>query len=457
MKAAQRRTAKTLREDAVAIWSAGVRGVDAGRLLRRAVRRRAGLLAIGPELRIPLASLRRIVVVGAGKAGGAMAEALEDMFGPRLLDAHDLRGLVNLPDAQVRPLRRITLHGARAGVSNKPTEAGRRGADRMLELLEDLGPRDLVLCLISGGGSALLPAPAGEVTLEDKLRVTEMLHSCGATINEMNAVRKHLARVKGGGLARAAGRARVVSLILSDVVGDPLDVIASGPTAPDPTTYGDALAVLAKYGLEAETPARALRHLRRGAAGKEPETAKRLSRRVHNLLLGGNALALTAAAREARARGYRVLDLGSRIEGESREVGLVMAGLLRGVHEEGRPLAPPACILSGGETTVTLRGEHGLGGRNQELALAALSRLGEAGLRDAVLLSGGTDGEDGPTDAAGAVADAASARAARVLGLDAAGHLARHDAYPFFARAGGLLRSGPTGTNVMDLRVLLVG
>ncbi len=287
--------------------------------------------------------------------------------------------------------------------------------------------------------------------------MTALLHACGATINEMNAVRKHLSRVKGGRLAEAAGRARVVSLIVSDVVGDPLDVIASGPTAPDPTTYADALAVLAKYALDAKTPARVLRHLRRGAAGELPETAKRLPSRVHNVVIGNNAVAMRAAARLARARGYRVLDLGARIEGESREVGVVLAGLVRSVREEGRPFAPPACILSGGETTVTLGEEHGVGGRNQELALSALAHLGEAGLRGAIVLSGGTDGEDGPTDAAGALADASVARAARILTLDPRDFLDRHDAYPFFARTGGLVRTGPTRTNVMDLRVVLVG
>jgi hydroxypyruvate reductase/glycerate 2-kinase len=457
MGAPRRNSVKALREDALAIWIAGVRSVDAGFLLRRAVRVRGNTLVIGAELRIPLDRVRRIVVVGAGKAGGAMAEALEDVLGERRLEAHDVRGCVNVPDTQVHPLRRVELHAARAGYDNNPTEAGAAGAARMLDHLRDLGPHDLVLCLLSGGGSALLPAPAAAITLEDKLRTTRLLHSCGATINEMNAVRKHLSRVKGGRLAEAAGGARVVSLIVSDVVGDPLDVIASGPTAPDPTTYADALAVLAKYALEARTPARVLQHLRRGAAGELTETAKRLPSRVRNVVIGNNALAMRGAARLARARGYRVLDLGARIEGESREVGIVLAGLVRSVREAGRPLPSPACILSGGETTVTLGGEHGLGGRNQELVLSALAHLGEPGLRGAVVLCGGTDGEDGPTDAAGALADAGVARAARILALDPRDFLARHDAYSFFARTGGLVRTGPTRTNVMDLRVALVG
>jgi glycerate-2-kinase len=268
-------------------------------------------------------------------------------------------------------------------------------------------------------------------------------------------VRKHLSRVKGGGLARAAGGARVVSLVVSDVVGSPLDVIASGPTAPDPTTYGDALFVLAKHGLSAGAPPRVLAHLERGARGELPETEKRVGSRVSNVVVGDNRVALEAAAREARRRGWRVLDLGSYVEGESKEIGFITAGMVLSAAREGRPAPPPLCILSGGETTVTLGRTHGRGGRNQELVLAALSRLGETGLVRAVVLSGGTDGEDGPTDAAGAVADARVARAARPL--DAQAYLARHDAHSFFARTGGLLETGPTGTNVMDLRVVLVG
>jgi len=445
-----------LRADAEAIWRAGVEAVDPARLVRAAMRVRGGALHIGGAL-VPLGPVRRIAVVGAGKAGAAMAEATERVLGPRWLEAKDVVGWVNVPAPAVHPLERVILHPARPAGVNRPTSAGVVGTERILDLLRTLGPRDLVLCLISGGGSALLPAPAGEVTLEDLQELTGLLHGCGASIVEMNAVRKHLSRVKGGGLARAAGKARVVSLIVSDVVGDPVDAIASGPTAADPTTYGVALGVLEKYGLVRRAPRRAVEHLRRGAAGELPETVKRLGGRVANMVIGNNRTALAAAARRARGLGYRVVDLGSRIEGESREVGVVLAGLAEAARDEARPAAAPVCLLSGGETTVSLGDRPGRGGRNQELVLAALAHLGLEGLRDVAVLSGGTDGEDGPTDAAGAVVDSALARRAARLGLDARRALERHDAYPFFEAASGLLKTGPTGTNVMDLRVVLVG
>jgi glycerate 2-kinase len=275
----------------------------------------------------------------------------------------------------------------------------------------------------------------------------------------MNCVRKHLSRFKGGRLAQAFAErgCPLYSLVVSDVIGDPLDVIASGPTAADPTTFADALAVLDHYGLTGQTPSAVLEHLRRGTAGAFPETLKALPESVHNLILGNNAGALTAAARRAGELGYPVVNLGSFIDGETRHVAAVFAGTVRSIRADGQPVRPPVCILSGGETTVTLTGDHGRGGRNQEFVLAAALKLGTAGLRDVVVLSGGTDGEDGPTDAAGAVADADTLLRAAARRLDAAAFLARHDAYPFFDAVGGLLKTGLTHTNVMDVRVLLVG
>jgi hydroxypyruvate reductase/glycerate 2-kinase len=330
----------------------------------------------------------------------------------------------------------------------------------ILDLVRQARPGDVGLCLLSGGGSALLPAPVAGVTLEDKQRVTGLLHACGATIVEMNCVRKHLSDVKGGRLAQAFLRQKgcpLFSLIISDVIGDPLDVIASGPTAADPTTFADALAVLDRHGLTARVPPAVLDHLRRGRDGLIPETLKALPDAVHNLVLGNNARALAAARRHAEGLGYRVLDLGSFIEGETREVAGVLAGVVRSVRADGQPLPPPACLLSGGETTVTLGDDHGRGGRNQEFVLAALARLGRNGLRNVAVLSGGTDGEDGPTDAAGAVADEGTWDRAERLGLSPAAFLGRHDAYTFFAKTGDLLQTGLTQTNVMDVRVILVG
>ncbi|MBN9516984.1 DUF4147 domain-containing protein, partial [bacterium] len=306
-------------------------------------------------------------------------------------------------------------------------------------------------CLLSGGGSALLPAPADGITLADKLAVTRLLHRSGATIDEMNCVRKHLSRVKGGRLAAAFHGKLFVTLIVSDVVGDPLDVIASGPTAPDPTTFADATAVLARYGLIERVPASVNALLARG----ESETLKELPPHVMNHVIGSNRLALDAAARIAEARGYRVLDLGAFVEGETAAVATAVAGVVRSIRRDAKPLPPPACVLIGGETTVTLGETPGRGGRNQEFVLALMQKLAATpgGLAGVTVLSGGTDGEDGPTDAAGAVADADTPTRAAALGLGAADALRRHDAYPFFAATGDLLTPGLTGTNVMDVRL----
>jgi hydroxypyruvate reductase/glycerate 2-kinase len=325
-----------------------------------------------------------------------------------------------------------------------------------LELSELLRPEDLALCLFSGGGSALLPAPVEGVSLVDKQEVTRLLHASGATIDEMNCVRKHLSRYKGGRLAELLEErgCRAWSLIVSDVIGDPLDVIASGPTAPDPTTFADALHVLDRYQLTALVPATVREHLQSGAGGKHAETPKTIGQRIHNLVLCNNAGALAAAQAKAEQLGYRVLNLGSFIEGETRHVATVFAGLVRSIRRDCIPLSPPVCLLSGGETTVTLSADHGKGGRNQEFVLACLDKLGERESDGVVILSAGTDGEDGPTDAAGAMADRETWNRAASLSL--ATYLDRHDAYTFFAHTNDLIKTGLTGTNVMDIRVLLV-
>jgi hydroxypyruvate reductase/glycerate 2-kinase len=275
----------------------------------------------------------------------------------------------------------------------------------------------------------------------------------------MNCVRKHLSRVKGGRLAAAFRGKFLVTLIVSDVVGDPLDVIASGPTAPDPTTFADAVGVHARYGLTDRVPPAVNQLFTRGLAGDVPETLKVLPANVVNRVIGSNRVALDAAARVSESYGYQVLDLGAFVEGETAAVAMAMAGIVRSVRRDGKPVAPPACLLIGGETTVTLGDHPGKGGRNQVFVLAMLHKLAATpdGLSDVTVLSGGTDGEDGPTDAAGAVADADTSTRAAALGLDPADHLRRHNAYPFFAATGGLLTPGLTGTNVMDVRVVLVG
>jgi hydroxypyruvate reductase/glycerate 2-kinase len=430
-----------LREHARAIWQAGVEAVMPGPLVRDAVERLRPVLRAAP----------RVLVLGGGKAGAAMAAAVEDAL-PELLDR--VEGLVNVPAESVRPLKRIRLHAARPAGSNQPTAEGVAGAREILRLARTAGPDDVALCLISGGGSALLPAPAEGLTLADKQAVTRLLHASGATINQMNAVRKHLSAIKGGRLAEAFTGGALYSLIISDVVGDPLDVIASGPTAPDHTTFSGALLLVSSLGLGPKVPPAVREHLEQGAAGQIPETPKQLPTNVHNLILANNARALAAAEAKARGFGYRVLNLGPYIEGETREVAVAVAGIARSIRTAGIPFAAPACVLVGGETTVTLSEGHGRGGRNQEFVLAALLKLGAT--PGVVVLSGGTDGEDGPTDAAGAVADAGTLERAARLGIDGRAYLDRHDAYPFFDATHDLLRTGLTNTNVMDVRVILV-
>jgi glycerate 2-kinase len=436
----------SLREDALSIWHAAVDAVRPQDLIGRFVQSDA-------SFRAEITAASRVLVVGAGKAGAAMAEALETAL-PDHLDK--LTGVVNVPAEAVRPLKRIRLHGARPAGSNHPTPEGVVGAEEMLALLREAGPDDVAVCLISGGGSALLPAPDG-VSLADKQAVTKQLHACGATIQEMNAVRKHLSRIKGGRLAQAFAGRKLVGLIISDVIGDPLDVIASGPTAADPSTFADAVAVLTRYKLRAPTAVR--EHLERGAAGEVPETLKALPPYVRNLILGNNALALEAAAERATTLGYVVMPPNEPDQGETVFQAEGTAGIVKHIFRV--PWMPPElgpfCLLYGGETTVTLGSNPGRGGRNQEYVLAMLNKLGPDGMRGIAVLSGGTDGEDGPTDAAGAVADETTWDAITAKGLTVADHLNRHDAYPLFDAVGGLIRTGLTHTNVMDVRVILVG
>ncbi|MBX9581045.1 MAG: DUF4147 domain-containing protein [Gemmataceae bacterium] len=435
------------RADPRAIWDAAVAAARPGPLV-------AHELTAGP-LAGAVRHARRVLVVGAGKAGAGMAAGLE----AALADTLDrVEGVVSVPEGATLPLKRVRLHPARPVGVNEPTPAGVAGTEAMLRLLAAAGPDDVAVCLLSGGGSALLPTPADGITLADKLVVTKLLHRSGAAIGEMNAVRKHLSRVKGGRLAEAFRGRLLLSLIISDVVGDPLDVIASGPTAPDPTTYAEALAVLDRYDLRDQTPSAVIGHLARGAAGELPEAPKVLPPNVVNRVIASNRLSLDAAARTAAGLGYRVLDLGAFVEGETRPVATAVAGVVRSIRRDGQPVAPPACLLIGGETTVTLGNDSGKGGRNQEFVLAVLAKLAESpgDLGGVTILSGGTDGEDGPTDAAGAVADAGTLARAAALGLSADDHLRRHDAYPFFDATGDLLRTGLTGTNVMDVRVILV-
>ncbi len=326
-------------------------------------------------------------------------------------------------------LRRVDLNKAGHPI---PDERGQHGAQRILEIAREAGPRDLLICVISGGASALLPAPSPSLTLAAKQEITRQLLNAGANIHELNTVRKHLSLIKGGQLAAAANPATLIALILSDVIGDDLDVIGSGPTVGDPSTIEQAKSVLRKYGVS--VPAGVLR-----------ETSK--AAHAQNLIVGSNRLAMDAAASKAKELGYRTLVLSSSVDGETREIARMHASIVKEILTAGRPIRRPACLLSGGETTVTVRGK-GLGGRNQEFVLAAAIAL--EGHGPATIFSAGTDGLDGPTDAAGAIADE------RTPMLDAREFLDNNDSYHFFERINALVKTGPTGTNVMDVRILLV-
>jgi hydroxypyruvate reductase len=446
------------RDDARAIFDAAVAAVRPDAAVRRHLARDGRRLLVGADARavVDLDEVRRVLVVGAGKASALMAAEVEALLGDRVTD-----GVVTVKYGHGAPLARVRVVEAGHPVPDAAGEAGARGA---LALLEGASRDDLVVSVVSGGGSALWPAPVEGITLAEKQALTGLLLRCGATIHEINTVRKHLSRIKGGGLARAARGARVVNLMLSDVLGDDLSVIASGPAVPDPSTYADAWRILARYGLEGDLPPAVRARLEAGRRGEAPETPKpgdRAFARVTNVVVASNRQAVLAAADEAARRGYRPLVLSTFVDGETRDVARVHAAVAREIEAHGAPVPPPACVVSGGETTVTVRGD-GQGGRNQEFALAAGLALagypdGAPTLARTTVLSGGTDGTDGPTDAAGALADLALMRDAAARGLDAAAHLARNDSYRFFAPVGGLVVTGPTRTNVMDVRVVLVG
>ncbi|HET6884207.1 MAG TPA: DUF4147 domain-containing protein [Pirellulales bacterium] len=445
------RTADDLRRDALQIWRAGVAGVDSARLVREAVHVEGASLLVG-EQTLSLAEVRRIAVVGAGKAGAGMAAGLLGALGDKIVAEKQVTGWLNVPADCVRSLPPLVLHAARPAGVNEPTEQGADGARRILNIVGSLENEDLCFCLISGGASALLPAPVDQISLGDKLAVTRQLSAAGATINELNTVRKQLSRIKGGGLARACRAGQLITLVISDVLGDPLDTIASGPTVPDSGTPQQALEILHRYrARDAGISSRVFDYL----CGKTAHPTAGPRCQVTNLVIGNNATAVDAAGSEAERLGYsHAMTSAPASEGPAEEVGRHLAGLA--LSMKSRP--GPNCLISGGEPVVRLpeAAVRGMGGRNQQLALAALQSLNDLGCEGIVLLSGGTDGEDGPTDAAGAHIDSDVCAAARRQQLDIGDYLRRCDAYHFFSAAGGLIKTGPTHTNVCDLRVVVV-
>lgn len=444
-----------LRDHARAIWDAAVSAVRSERLTANVLQRTAtSLIVCGEEFR--LEKIERIAVVGAGKAGAGMAAAVEEALGDDLV-REKVVGWINVPSDCVRRLKKIELHAARPAGVNEPTAEGVAGSLKILNIVSHLQPNDLCLVLLSGGGSALLPAPAAQITLADKLAVTRLLMHSGATINELNTVRKQLSQIKGGRLARASRAGRTVTLIISDVVGDPLDIIASGPTVPDTSTPADALAVLRKYAPDVTAVlASALDYLTHQAA--EHNILTSFPSTVSNHVIGNNAVALEAATQKARELGYAVRSLGSNNQGVADDMGRELVQLCLSLRDHREPVSPPVCVLSGGEPVVHFAPstQPRKGGRNQQLVLSAVNTLWNDGMSRIAVLSGGTDGEDGPTDAAGAVADGETISAAKLRGLNPADFLGVQNAYPFFDAVQGLIRTGPTHTNVMDVRVALV-
>jgi glycerate 2-kinase len=460
--------------DAERIWRAGVDAVRSELLVTNAVQRDGTFLSLCGDT-FDLANLRRIVVVGAGKAGAGMGRGLERALGTDIVD-QKVVGWLNVPADCVAPppLRKIHLHNSRPAGVNEPTEAGVAGSERILKLVSSLQADDLCLVLISGGGSALLPLPVPGISLADKLAMTRTLSRGGATIQQLNTVRKRLSRIKGGGLVRAATAGHMLALIISDVIDDPLDIIASGPTVPDPGTAADALKVLEQIQQAgdgtATIPTAIWVELQRQATVASPSPTGVISCR--NCIIGNNETALNAAMQQARDLGYDVRSLGSRRQGTAREIGVELAELCLQTRREfngacqsddsqsgfGHSRSRRVCYIGGGEPVVQLAptSRPRKGGRNQEVALSALCRLWKDDLSGLTILSGGTDGEDGPTDAAGAICSAEVRRAAEERHLDPFDALSINDSYTFFDAAGGLLKTGPTHTNVMDLQVAVI-
>jgi glycerate 2-kinase len=453
----------TAREDAEAIFRAAVARVDPAAMVERSLSLIRGpggerliLRADGQESAYDVLPGGRIFATGMGKASARMALGLERVLGGALAG-----GLVAVKEGHLERLSSIRLLEAGHPIPDARSEAAAAAILRLgASLGTSLTDRDIVIVLVSGGGSSILCAPAEGLSIEYKAATTKLLLSCGATIDEINCVRKHLSAIKGGRLAQALSPATIITLALSDVVGDDLASIASGPTVPDPTSFADTMAIIRRYGIEASLPPGIVDFLQRGTEGEQRDTPKpgdALFAKAHACLVGTNRIALEAAREEAQLRGYNSLVLSSRITGEAREIALVYLGIGKDISKSSFPLARPACLIAGGEATVTIKGS-GKGGRNQEMVLAFLTALGRSPKDGESLLfmSAGTDGNDGPTDAAGAYGDLALHERAREAGLSPAAALADNDSYTFFAAAGGLVKTGPTNTNVCDVQILIV-
>ncbi len=438
----------TMRTEALDIFDASLKAVDPINAVKRFLKRKDHRLVIQENF-FDLKSFDGVSLIGFGKAAAAMARGVEEILG------NDLKsGIVSVKYGHLEKVSsKIKINEADHPV---PDEAGMTGAKEIVDFLKQRGEKDLVICVISGGGSALFPLPYKGISLAEKQETTKLLLACGADIKEINAIRKHISQVKGGQLARLAQPATLLTLILSDVIGDPLDSIASGPAVSDQTTFEDCWAILKKYDLLGKIPWAVEHHIKSGVENLIPDTPKMddpAFSKTHNFIVGSNWEAVAAAREFAQKLGYNTMILSTFVEGETKEVARVHAATAKEVRKTGNPISAPACIISGGETTVTIRG-NGLGGRNQEFVLAAAMDI--QGMENVVVLSAGTDGTDGPTDAAGAIADGETITRAEQLNLYTLKYLQNNDSYHYFEKLNDLIKTGPTNTNVMDIRIILV-
>ncbi len=433
-------------DDIKAIYTKAIEAVDPYTAVRASLIREGNTLRVKDGHVFNLSTIKNIYVVGAGKATAPMAKAVEDILGDSIT-----QGVIAVKYGYREKLSRILLREAAHPV---PDENGLKASQEIIDLLGKAGEHDLVISCISGGGSALLPYPVEPITLAQKQDLTQKLLKSGASIKELNIVRKHISRTKGGNLALAAYPATVINLMMSDVVGDDMDIIASGPFVPDESTYADALSILQRYKLTHTVAPSILHHLEKGVKGDIPETPKdaHIFEKVHNSIVASNIIACMAAYSKACELGYNTIILSSRIEGDTAEAAHFHSAIAHEIIKTGNPLKTPACIISGGETTVVVKGS-GLGGRNMEFAMQMAPLIENSSIFAA---SVGTDGTDGPTDAAGAVADGTTVKKAQKRGLNIDEYINNNDSYHFFEVLGDLIKTGPTNTNVMDIRIIIV-
>lgn len=439
---------RDVKSDAFRIMNDAINAVKPSSLMRQEIKYDGEFLWVG-NIKYDLKIYNEIYVIGGGKASAHMAQHLEE-----ILKTNITKGIVSTKYGHTTQCDIIDIYEAGHPVVD---DKGLNATSKILDLLEETTEQDLVICLLSGGGSALLENLPGQITLEEVQKTSELLLSSGANIDEMNIVRKHLSKVKGGKLMKRIHPSNCLTLIISDVAGDKLETIASGTTYYDNSTFADTLQIIEKYGLSRRLPKNIMKYIKKGNKGEYEETIKygdKIFERVNNVILGKNLTALEKANETAELMNYNTLILNSKMEGESRKTAKEIAGIVKQIKYSGEPVKKPACLLIGGETTVTLRGK-GKGGRNQEFALSALYHLQEE-LDNTILLSCGTDGTDGPTDAAGAFADKSIVDKTKEVELNPAGFLENNNSYEFFERTGGLIKTGPTGTNVMDIVIALI-